>query len=93
MDNILMVRFLFYLFMNILWASKHYIERKYDYILLSTFKYLNGYINMYIASLIFISSIRKLTNKAQANSEDCAYFYNNIIKMSKQEIILLPCYK
>lgn len=48
---------------------------------------------MYIASLIFISSIRKLANKTQANSEGCDYFYNNIIKMSKQEIILLPCYK
>lgn len=80
--------------MNIhLWASKDYIERKYDYIILSTFKYLNGYSNMYIASLIFISSIKKLANKTQANSEGCDYFYNNIIEMSKQEIILLPCYK
>lgn len=48
---------------------------------------------MFISSLIFISSIKKLANKTQANSEGCDYFYNNIIEMSKQEIILLPCYK
>lgn len=48
---------------------------------------------MHIASLIFVSSIRKLTNKTQANSEGCDYFYQNIIEMSKQEIISLPYYK
>lgn len=86
--------FYFYPFMNIhLWASKDYFERKYDYIILSTFKYSNVYINMYIASLTFIPFIGKLTNKIQANSEDCDYFYSNNIKMLKQEVILFPCYK
>lgn len=65
------LNFSFYLLINIhLWACKDYFERKYDCIILSTFKYLNVHINMYIVSLTFISSIRKLTNKTQANYKD-----------------------